>query len=373
MLIIHMGGDRTRWVAGCMTGTSLDGLDVVLARVKGSGLQIKAECMGAVHEPLGELADVLQPLATGQPAAAIDYLRGARQLGRLHAEVIDRLCSGRQLDLVVAHGQTIRHAPDEQLSFQLLDPWPIVRRLNVPVCYDLRQADLIAGGQGAPITPLADWVLYRRADRHRRIVNLGGICNVTDLPAHCLPADVTGQDIGPCNLLIDAVVRRFFPDERFDRDGAISSQGRAGDGLYELMLQSAFFARARPRTTGREDFDRQWVNDLLERCDVTGADAVASAVYAVGRLVLVAAPPNDGDLVLAGGGSKNPTLVETIRAHAPDSCHVVLSDHLGIACEAREALCLAVLGALSQDGVPVTLGQVTGAKEPGVAGAWIYP
>ena len=358
-----------------MTGTSLDGLDVVLAKVTGSGLDITAECVGTIHEALGELTDTFQYLAAGQPAAPIDYLRGARQLGKVHADAIARLCKGTELDLVVAHGQTIWHGPDEQLSWQIFDPWPVVRRLNVPVCYDLRQADLIAAGQGAPITPLADWVLYRRGDRHRRIVNLGGICNVTDLPPHCVPADVTGEDIGPCNLLIDAVVRRFFPDQRIDRDGTISSQGRGSNRLFDLMLKAPFFGRSRPRSTGREDFDQQWIIDLLEHCKISGVDAVASAVHAVGRLVLEAMPdpPSQGELVLAGGGARNPTLVDAIKAQSPTSCNVVLSDELGITVEVREALCVAVLGALSQDGIPATLGRVTGAKQPGVAGTWVYP
>ena len=177
--------DSARFIAGCMTGTSLDGLDVALAEVRGRGVDLEAKLLGTIGRPLDDVRGPLLDLARGAAAPPINYLRAGRRLGELHADAIAALCArdlahGATLDFVTAHGQTIWHAPDERLSWQLLDPWPIVRRLGVPVCHDLRQADLIAGGQGAPITPVADAILYRDAGT-ATIVNLGGICNVTEL------------------------------------------------------------------------------------------------------------------------------------------------------------------------------------------------
>src|SRR5262245_44850683 len=159
---MHAG--RKRIIAGCMTGTSLDGLDVVLAEVRGTGLEASAQALSSAHWALGDLSDALRRLASGGPARPIEYLRAARRLGELHAEAAGALCRASGIarpDLVAAHGQTIWHAPAEGLSWQLFDPWPLVTRLRTPVVHDLRQGDLCAGGQGAPITPLADWVLYR--------------------------------------------------------------------------------------------------------------------------------------------------------------------------------------------------------------------
>ena len=257
---------RTRWVVGCMTGTSLDGLDAALVKIEGTGLDMRAMFEGMVSKPLAGLAPDLKHLAEGNPAKPIDYLRAARSLGELHADAVDELLANKapgsaggsvtphtphqhtspparkrhesdtrsarrenatnddgsderrpttdppaepgafKIDFVVAHGQTIWHAPRDdvgRLSWQLFDPWPIVHRLNVPVCYDLRQADLIAGGEGAPITPIADWVMYRSDTRDRTIANLGGVCNVTYLFGGREVSSICASDVGLCNLLID--------------------------------------------------------------------------------------------------------------------------------------------------------------------------
>lgn len=367
-----------------MTGTSLDGLDVVLGRIDGHGLALSGRCLGLVSRPLGALADELGHFAAGRPAEAVRYVAAGRKLGRLYAEAVVELCrqalpAGAKLDFVVAHGQTIVHAPGTVacgLSWQLFDPWPLVRRLGVPVCYDLRQADLIAGGQGAPITPLSDWVLYRQGATGRAVVNLGGICNVTFLPADCEPRDVRAEDVGPCNLLIDGAVRWAFPQLRYDDGGVLGAAGRRSRVMYDLMRASApFLDRPRPRTTGREDFGQTWLRGLLDGAGLAGRDAVAAATDAAARLIAehVAQLDGDIDVVLAGGGAHNAFLVELIRQQLPSRAQATTSDVLGIPNAAREALGLAVLGALTQDGVPITLPQVTAADAPGRAGAWVYP
>jgi 1,6-anhydro-N-acetylmuramate kinase len=402
MLIVQMSQARTRWVAGCMTGTSLDGLDAALVEVEGSGLEVRATLHGMVSVSLGDLAPVLRRFASGAPAAPLDYLRAARQLGQLHAQTVADLCArhapNRQLDLVVAHGQTICHAPPKAppnaqpvpglgpmslraepgLSWQLFDPWPLVRRLAVPVCYDLRQADLSAGGQGAPLTPLADWVLYRDAAKTRAVVNLGGICNLTILPAGATSETIDGYDAGPCNLLIDAVVQALFPDRVFDQDGALAAAGRAGDCFVEALGEHPWWQqrRLRRQSTGREDFSADWVRQTIaQKCaGLAPADIVASAVGAVAGMVAIEAQTGGAaQVILAGGGSLNRTLVARIRSLCAPWAEVLLSDELGIPVAAREAVAFAVLGALSQDGVPITLPQVTGASKPGCAGAWVYP
>lgn len=433
-----------RFVVGCMTGTSLDGLDAALVEIRGHGLNLTARFLELASAPLGPLAQQLAHLAAGGAASPLEFARTARALGELHANLIADLCSRHGLtpDLIAAHGQTIWHAPAEHLSVQLLDPWPIVRRLRAPVVYDLRQADLIAGGQGAPITPLADWILFRHPNRPRLLVNLGGICNVTSLPASCPPEAVRGEDIGPCNLLIDGVVRALFPGQSYDTDGRIASSGQPTHMMLELLLRSEFFSRPRPRTTGREDFSASWSAGLAAQAvaAMPPADVVASAVQAVAVLIARAAAdfaqllrtpqthapgppkpapispetgpispvsaknlpkspstpnpalsspfpartppisspslpqhsPSSPEILLAGGGAKNPALVAAI-ASALSELPGVSSADLGIPVDAREAVEMAILGALSQDGVPITLTPITGAASTGRAGSWVYP
>jgi 1,6-anhydro-N-acetylmuramate kinase len=417
-----------------MTGTSLDGLDAALVEVRGRGLELRAALHGMVSHTLGDLTQTLRNFATGGQATALDYARAARRLGELHAQAIADLCTQRlgshDLDLVVAHGQTIWHAPppltsrdlekgatghpssggpcsydpkhgsaqmpargtrigqrDREaaaaagLSWQLFDPWPVVRRLRVPVCYDLRQADLIAGGQGAPISPLADWVLYRDPAHTRVVVNLGGICNLTILPAGAAPDAIDGYDAGPCNLLIDGVVRALFPGQTFDRDGALAGSGEAGGCFREALHAHPWWQQrsaqtGRRRSTGREDFDDAWLHEVIARqcADMRPQDVVASAVGAVAGLVADAARAGGAQqIILAGGGSHNRALVAGIGRLAAGWAQVLRSDDLGIPVAAREAVAFAVLGALSQDGVPITLPRVTGANQPGRAGAWVYP
>ncbi|MEE9211037.1 MAG: anhydro-N-acetylmuramic acid kinase, partial [Phycisphaeraceae bacterium] len=352
-----------------MTGTSLDGLDAALVEVGGEGLDITAQFVGMVSRPLGGLRDELHGFATGQSAEPIRYLLAARQLGELHADAVAELCEqypDTKPDFVVAHGQTIWHAPREHLSWQLFDPWPIVRQLSVPVLYDLRQADLIAGGQGAPITPLADWVMYR--DRADLVINLGGICNVTKLIG-----EPVGFDLGPCNLLIDGAVRCLFPETAFDKDGELAASGRTDPTIFRPLFDDLpDDHNGIPRSLGREDVldDRiaTLVNQALENHSAN--DIIASAVKSVAdRVIQSVAGLGPRKVVLAGGGANNPVLVDLIRQGCSPESGVVLSDELGVPVEAREAMGMAVLGALTQDSVPITLPQVTGARQPGCAGA----
>ncbi len=372
-----------RYIVGCMTGTSLDGLDVVLMKIHGTGLELRAEYLGMLHRPMGDLAETLRSFANGEAHPPLTYSLASRSLGQLHADAIVELTeqflpTGNTLNLIVAHGQTIWHAPEDGVSWQLFDPMPSVRALRTPVCFNLRQADLVAGGQGAPITPLADWILYRHPRRHRLIVNLGGIINVTSLPVDDEAGSghlrVEGGDIGPCNILIDGLVQRLYPGTVYDHDGCIAATGTAHPDVFTALEQHTALFGEGHHSLGREDFPDEWFNTVLRaaRKKMGPADIIASAVEAVATMIAAVAAPRAEEMVLAGGGTRNPVLVERIKALATLDT-VRLSDELGLPVEAREAAAFAVLGALSQDDVAITLPAITGAKHPGRAGMWVYP
>lgn len=362
-----------------MTGTSLDGLDASLVEVTGHGLAMTTRLIGTISFGFAGLADVLGSMAEGIPHAPLDYLRAARQLGELHADAVSELCRvylppGRRLTLVTAHGQTIWHAPNEGVSWQLFDAEPVARRLKVPVCYNLRQADLIAGGEGAPITPISDWVMFRHPKRDRLIVNLGGISNVTHLPAGGTIERVSGADIGPCNLLIDGVVRRLCPDRHYDADGRIAEQGRIDLEIFGLIEKHPSLRSQTKRSLGREDFTDGWIDGLVDslRDRLPVADIVASVVDVVARLIGRSPLAEADEVILAGGGAKNPVLVKQLR-NVMAGRSVILSDELGVPIEARESAGFAVLGALCEDRIPISLPQITGSDCPGVAGQWVRP
>lgn len=397
---------RTRIVAGCMTGTSLDGLDVALVKIIGTGLEMEAELLG--HHALSmpeALRSTLMSLASGEANEPIVYMRAARALGELHAVGLEQLLAGglapplnQPIDFITAHGQTIWHAPrdpghDKQnelgsgpKSWQLFDPWPIVRKFNVPVCYDLRQADLIAGGEGAPLTPIADWVMYR--DKASVVYNLGGIANSTWLAGGW--DQLFAEDLQPCSILLDGLMQRLF-DLPYDKDGLCAKNGTMNDKVMQI-ISSAISKQIRDHTSyGRELFSNQWFDDLIAQVKpvVPVQDIMRSAVYAITIDICQPLDTLDGStewdeghihtIAIAGGSARNQVLVEEMQslmnpADGEEQLNyrykMTLSDDLGIPCEAREAMGFAVLGALSQDGVPISLPQVTGAKDPGVAGVW---
>ncbi|MCP3902485.1 MAG: hypothetical protein GY715_02525 [Planctomycetes bacterium] len=355
----------SRLVAGAMTGTSMDGIDVALARIEGTGLSMRAELVRHRGTPLDALADALRT-ATGRPDD--EHAPLARALGSLHADAFAALLDGARPDFVAAHGQTIFHRPP--VSRQLLDPDPIVARIGCPVVFDLRRADLAAGGQGAPITPLADWILFRHAGRRRAIVNLGGFCNVTVLPGGAEDAidEITALDVCACNHVLDAVARTAL-GTAFDADGAAAARGRPDAALADALRSLLDEQRCANRSLGTDDEGVGWVAEHAR--DLAPEDLAATVVNAVARVIATTVGDTD-EVVVAGGGARNGALVAAIARHARGD--MTTSNALGVPVEAREALAMAVLGTLCRDGVPITLPQVTGCGRPApVAGVWAAP
>lgn len=347
-----------------MTGTSLDGLDAVLVEAKGAGLDLRVRIVGRVGAGLGDLADGLRAAAGGTPMTARELSYLALELGELHARVVGDMLEdvGIKLAVCAIPGQTVMHAPP--VSMQLINPWPVAQRLGCPILHDLRGADLAAGGQGAPITPIADWVLFRSEGEDRAIVNLGGFCNVTMLPAGSGPEGVRGFDVCACNQVLDACARRAL-------GGAYDEDGRAGlAGTPEVDAVASLLGILRAqlsgdRSLGTGDECGAWVDRYAA---LAGDDLMASAARAVGTVI--GERVNDsGAPVLAGGGVRNAALVRAIEGVA-GPCRT--TDAFDVGAQEREAACIAVLGLLALDGVVYTQGHITGRTERLVTeGTWI--
>lgn len=371
--------ERTRLVLGAMTGTSIDGIDLALAAVHGEGLAMRAQLRAVRSAGLGPLAARLRAAADQHPVTAGELADLARELGELHArEALELLREAQvtRVDLAAIHGQTVFHRPPT--SLQLLNAHPIAEALGCDTVFDLRGHDLALGGQGAPLTPLADWVLLR-APHARAVVNLGGFANATFLPAddgtdHAVQvAAVRGADLCACNQLLDRAARVLLGRD-FDADGAVAASGtRLHAAFHEACALLTPMADSRSLGTGDELF--AWVE--RHQRTVVPADLLATAADAVGTTVGTAlAARGVRDAVLAGGGARHRRLVQAIAAAA--GVPVRPSDQLGVPVGAREALGWAVLGALAQDGVDVALRQVTArpdsglhARTPRLSGAWI--
>lgn len=357
---------RPRVVVGVITGTSIDGIDAAAVSVEGNGLAMRASVLGHASDGFpAPLRAGLRAVAEQAPASAGSLAALALEFARFHAAAVGGLLArlGMRADLVAVHGQTVHHAPP--CSWQLFQPAPLVELLGTTVVCDLRQADLAAGGQGAPITPLADWTLFR-APRDRVIVNLGGFCNITCLPGGGGPESVRGGDVCACNQVLDAVARRALGSP-YDADGAAARRGRPDPGAVAALAEILRRQRSSGRSLGTGDELLSWVEGRA--ASVRPDDLAASAASAIGTVIgeTPAAMGLPGaEVLLAGGGARHRALADAIAAThaslAPGAASSAVRplDAVGVPIEAREAAEMAILGALAQDGVPITLPQVTG-------------
>ncbi len=356
-----------RLVVGCMTGTSLDALDAAIVRITGVGLSMTAQVLETRTEPLAGLATTLRAFASGQPMTAREIAAVSHALALLHARAILALCANRRPDLVAVHGQTVFHAPP--LSWQLVNPAPIAAAIGAPVVSDLRAADLAHLGQGAPITPLADWIFLRRCGRRAAVANLGGFCNVTLLPPPGgKPDDCLGFDVCACNLLLDAVARHAL-GAPFDDGGRVARSGRTDPAALDDLTSTLDAQRGTGRSLGTGDEAAEWVARWIGR--IAPADLARTACE--GLALTVARAVSGAEIVaLAGGGTRNAALVRALESSCP--VPVTTTDALGLSSEFREAACMAVLGALSADRVPITLAAVTRRDRADfLSGTWTYP
>ena len=345
-----------RTVVGTMTGTSMDGVDAVAVSIHGQGKTMTANFEAIASQDLGELSRTLRHLASGS-GSSVEMDHASTELGRLTASAIEKL-DVESIDLIALHGQTIFHEPPT--SIQLIDPNPVIEAFPCTVLTDPRKADLDNGGQGAPITPLADWVMFKSNESSTAIVNLGGFCNVTLLSANSGPESIRGFDVCCCNLILDAIARQLL-GEMYDCDGKEAMHGTPDNDLGDRMLEQLERQRTANRSLGTGDDLGDFAINLGS--PLTPADLLATSIAAIGTCVTNAI--HDVDRVyLAGGGVHNVALRNAIQ-------HNGTTDDLGVPAQAREAMAMAILGALAQDGESITLSQITGRRETSDVVGWV--
>ncbi len=405
-------------VAGVMSGTSADGVNVALVRFA-SDWAGRARGPSPHNHPLPDfklLAHEEYPfpapvrraileMMNAELARVADLARLNFLLGALYAEAVAKTARKHRvkLDLVGCHGQTLYHqgVPQRFLGRKLAVTWQtgesavIAARLGVPVVSDFRPADMAAGGKGAPLVPFLDYFFYR--DQHATRIaqnviaqNIGGIANLTAIPAGASLPEVIAFDTGPGNMVIDAVMEELF-GKRYDRDGKVAASGRVLDGVVARLLRAPFFRQKPPRTAGREEFGREYVGRFLQICrGASKPDVVATATAltarsiadAVERFVLprfaVPRPAAgrkgaDRQIIISGGGAKNPTLMAMLRdAVTPFGLKLHFSDEFGLPAEAKEAVAFALLAHETWHRRPSNVPSATGAKRAAILGKISY-
>lgn len=366
---------RSALMVGLMSGTSLDGVDAALVKFDGP---TRAELLGFVtrrytDEQREELVRALEGDATPQDLARL-HVRLAEWAG----EAVDRLLAQRHLkasDLagIAFPGQTLWHEPPT-VSWQLGEPAVLVERFGVRVVSGFRAADVAAGGQGAPLVPMADVELFGAADHSRILLNVGGMANLTWVERLGREETALAFDTGPGMAIIDALARSVDPSLPFDRDGRVSSQGKVDQALLAELLTDPFFATAPPKSTGRERFGGEYAEALLERAP--GPDVVATAVELTARTVADAITrwvPATPEVVVSGGGAHHAGLIARLKAQLPRGTTLRIFDELFFSGDAKEAVAFALLGYLTLNGQPGNIPRATGARGPRVLGGITGP
>lgn len=360
--------------AGVMSGTSLDGIDAVLADFAPSHEVCRIVTSTHVAFP-AELRRELFALQASGPDEIVRAARAANRLADLYAHALRSVCLAAGIDAhdVIAagvHGQTVRHRPHEGWTRQINNAARVAELAYMTVVADFRMRDIAAGGQGAPLVPAFHAAVFRSAERHRVVVNLGGIANITDLPVR---GEVRGFDTGPANVLLDLWHQRSRGTP-FDEGGRFAASGTVDAGLLGALLAEPYLALPPPKSTGRDLFDAAWLDRMLASSPASAADVQATLAAYTARSLANAIRdhcPGAQDLFACGGGVRNADLMARIRAELP-ALYIASTDTLGVASGHVEALAFAWLARETIAGRPGNLPAVTGAAGPRVLGA-IYP
>lgn len=385
--LIDSASKSTRRIVGLMTGTAADGIDAVLVDIEGSGAITEFEILSHItHElPAALQADLFllfQPDALVEDLTRVNFALGAA-LADAALRVIEAAnAEPTQVDLIGSHGQTVRHLPqgNPPSTLQIGEAAVIAQHTGVPTISDFRPADMAAGGEGAPLVPLVDALLFSHPDHGRLLLNIGGIANVTAVPAGSVSAQgVMAFDLGPGNALVDAAVQHLTGGvERYDDDGRRAAAGTVDEEWLERLMKHDFFRRPPPKSTGREEFGTMYVAEVMRQAQLGPADLVATLTAFTAQgiaagIARFADPENELEEVwVSGGGVHNGHLMGLLEeVLAPR--HVQSIDGLGVPADAKEALAFAVLANETLMGAPGNVRGATGATADAVLGKISLP
>jgi anhydro-N-acetylmuramic acid kinase len=411
---------RSMLVLGLMSGTSADGVDVALARISGAPPHLGAKLLGhtSTSFPPAIRKEILR-VAEQQTITAGEFSQLNFRLGELFADAATEACrrfhiSPRRVSLIGSHGQTVFHqgrpvpfyGRPTASTLQIGEPSVIASRTGITTVGDFRPADIAAGGQGAPLVPYADYLLYGHPKFGRVSLNFGGIANITVLPANAKPSQVFAFDTGPGNMLIDALVHHFSHGRRrFDENARLASQGRSLPGILDELMRDPYLKLAPPKSTGREYYGHAYVQKLLaigrrhraKPADLIRAATIFAALSVVDALHRFVLPRTKiHQLIVSGGGARNPLLLAQLaaalgvgaqlypermrgnvaphlgRAAASSEIELFPSSRLGIPVDAKEAFAFALLAYESFHQRPANLPSATGARGRAILGKISY-
>lgn len=363
----------TQYFAGAISGTSMDGVDCVLVDLADSRPALIHTHFTPMPAPLRKR---LLSLCHSDTTDLVSLGSLDIEVGRLFAAAINTLLDGAGVDsgqvrAIGSHGQTVYHQPEGHTPFtlQIGDPNTIAFTTGITTVADFRRMDMAAGGQGAPLAPLLHQAVFSHPSLNRVVLNLGGIANLTLLPADDT-SPVRGFDTGPANVLMDHWIHQHLGKD-YDKAGEWAGSGRINDGLLREFLSEPYFSRPHPKSTGRELFNASWLQDrLTEFAAIPAEDVQATLLELSARSVcdaIEAVMPSCDEIIVCGGGAHNTALMTRLGERA-DSARILSSDDLGIPNDWVEAVCFAWLAKQNLEDRPLDCTRLTGAERPCVLG-----
>ncbi|MBG9797839.1 anhydro-N-acetylmuramic acid kinase AnmK [Brevibacillus laterosporus] len=378
------------YVIGLMSGTSLDGIDVALVDIHGKGYDSQVKLLDFMTLPFAqsvreEIVDSLSlDRSNVQLICSLNF-----KLGELFADAVEAICRRNQLDftsvsVIGSHGQTIYHQPQSNGQYvastlQIGEPAIIAYRTNTTVISNFRTMDMAAGGQGAPLVPYTELIMYRDQETSRLLQNIGGIGNVTVIPKAAQLHDVYAFDTGPGNMIIDEICRVCFGTS-YDKDGAWAAKGVVNEALLEQCMNIDYMQLAPPKSTGRELFGKQFVERIIrENTHLSPYDLLAtmtmftasSIAYHYKKFIFPTLQVDE--VIIGGGGSYNKTLLSMLQQQLGNTCKVITQEDVGLSSEAKEAVAFALLAHETLHRLPSNVPTATGAREPVILGNVTYP
>ena len=369
-----------------MSGTSLDGIDVAIVDITGSGFKAKINVLTSHSVPYPRKIREALLAISNMSAFTGDISRLNFLLGELYAEALEETAERAQIPLTTikligCHGQTIFHegqgaqylGKKVASTFQIGESSVISERTGIDVISNFRERDVAAGGKGAPLVPYLDYMLIRHRGRGRVAINIGGVANLTAIPPNTSTDRVIAFDTGPGNMIIDQLVTRITAGgQTYDRDGIIAASGEIDPKLLAKLLRDKYFRAKPPKTAGREQYGTEYVSKLLDT-ELSSEDLIATATaltaesIALGVRNFVLTDMRVDEIFVSGGGTHNPTLMKMLRK-AMDPIPVMETTEVGLDVDAKEAIAFAVMAYETAHCRPSNVPMATGAKRPVVLG-----
>ena len=392
--LFEIANKEKKNVIGIMSGTSLDGVDVALVEIEGNSTFTKIDLVGFLEYPFPKgLKNMLLKNSVKESSNVEDLSQLNFLIPNVYFDAINALCENlnfplTDVDLIGTHGQTVQHLPQKQeylcytisSTLQIGDPAVLAKLSEIITVGDFRTGDVALGGEGAPLIPYFDYLLFHSHKKNRALLNIGGISNFTILNKELGLQDVLAFDTGPGNMLLDTLTKKLF-NKDFDKDGEIARSGKLNKDLFNSLIEEDnFIERTPPKSTGREYYGQQYLSELLQQFrSVSKEDWLHTATmftaYGIFRNYdkFVKEETAIDELIVSGGGAKNKFLYECLSKKFGSSVELKVIDDIGVSSDAKEAICFAVLANETISGNPTNIPRTTGASRPTMLGKICLP